>query len=1089
MNSQSSTNFSQITSRTQDSVGKVGYPASSSRSRIATRIRPTCVALLALFAAILPGFAFVLDTGVFEVDTGLSFNRDVRPILAENCFACHGPDSAARKANLRLDRREMALARGVMAAGDPQRSKLILRVFAIDSARRMPPPSSHKKLTGAQKDTLRRWVAQGANYEQHWSLAPLPASVIVPKVQNTQSRIQNPIDSFVLARLKKEGIRPSPAASREIWLRRVSLDLLGLPPTLEEIEAYLSDRPDWSDEKVVDRLLASPHFGERMATPWLDVARYADSYGYQSDQLCTTWPYRDWVVSAFNQNFPYSDFITWQVAGDLLPRPTSDSRLATAFNRLHRMTNEGGSVPEEWRLEGVADRVNTFGMAFLGFTLECARCHDHKFDPITQRDYYSLSAFFNTIDEHGLYDRADIVPSPSILVPTSTMQTSVQTIFRDRFRYARQDITKAQRDQDSAFQDWLKQPRSAEIPGETGRFSFETFEGTRVPNLSPGATKHGARQDDVSLVDGKVGKAIELDGENNVNFPDLGRFTRHTPFTLAFWMWDPRIAAEPAVTYQACSGTDTGPHGYDLLLEKGRLSARMFRHWPGNGIGIRTKESVPKQTWTHVTVTYDGSSRADGFRIYLNGKIAEREILRDRLYKGTGVHTLAFGQRFRDKGFKGGRIDELRIFERNLSSMEVAQLADGRTLTDALSNPIGNEARLREYYFAALDPEMRKIRERLIKLNQDVVANEDAQLEVAVMEEMPQARPTYVLERGRYDAPKTPRNLVRRDTPKAILPFPTDESRNRLGLARWLTSPENPLTARVAVNRIWAMLMGRGLVETQEDFGYQGKPPSHPELLDWLARDFIKTGWNVKSLLKKIVLSATYRQDSSLRSDLKIRDPQNVLLARGPAHRLSAEQVRDLALAASGLLDRRVGGPPVSPYQPGDLWREANTMSPAYKQSVGADLYRRSLYTVWKRTAPMPNMLVFDSMSREVCAARRGTTNTPLQSLVLLNDPQFVEAARVLAEEALKHDSDIIGRIRFAFRRLSGRIPTSRELSALEKLVIQQRAFYSSDLNSAARVASLGDRKADSALSAADVAAMTVTVQVILNSDSVVWKR
>ena len=849
-----------------------------------------------------------------------------------------------------------------------------------------------------------------------------------------------------------------------------------------------------------------------MAGPWLDAARYADSYGYQSDLLSTTWPYRDWVVRAFNQNMPYSDFITGQIAGDLLPSAAKESKLATAFNRLHRMTNEGGSVAEEWRLEGVADRVNTFGMAFLGLTLECARCHDHKFDPISQRDYYALSAFFNSIDEYGLYDRADIIPAPSMLLPDAN-QESIAARLKASIESLNAEITTARREREPAFRIWLGENKGPIVPDEIGRFSFESFEGGKVLNQAPGATKHGAPQDEVPLVEGKVGKAVQLDGENNVHFPELGRFHRATPFTVAFWMWDPRIAAEPAVVFQACSGTDTGPHGYDLLTEEGRLSARIFRHWPGNAIGVRTKQSVPKETWTHVTVTYDGSSRASGFRIYFNGGPAELEITRDNIYKGTGVHTLTFGQRFRDKGFKGGRIDEVRLFDRNLTPLESAHLADNQSLAAALRNPAEHEASLREYYFAGIDPQTRGLAQRLNMLRQEFVANEDAQLEVAVMEEMGLPRQAYILARGMYDAPKTAANRVNRDTPRAILPFSSAAPRDRLGLAKWLTDPNNPLTARVAVNRFWAQFFGKGLVESQEDFGYQGRPPTHPDLLDWLARDFMNPGvrafnrsgppstsssgvqsignpipWGVKRLMKKIVLSATYRQASAVRPDLASSDPDNLLLARGPSHRLSAEQIRDVALAASGLLDRRIGGPPVSPYQPGDLWREANSMSPAYKQSVGGDLYRRSLYTVWKRTAPMPNMLTFDSPSREVCSARRSSTNTPLQALVLLNDPQFVEAARVLAEEAVKYSRSADGQIQFAFRRLAGRNPHPSEMRLLAGLA-RQRGAYASDPAAAEKLLKIGERKADSSLPAPEVAAMTVLVQVILNSDAVVWKR
>jgi hypothetical protein len=1076
----------------------------------------------------------------------VGFNHDIRPILIENCLTCHGQDQGKRMAGLRLDRREEAISHGAIVPGKPEQSQLIARIFATDS-RIMPPVASHKRLTPAQRSLLRRWIAEGAKYERHWAFVAPPAHVAVPAVKNS-AWCRGPIDRFVLARLEREGLRPSPEADRVTWLRRVTLDLTGLPPTPAEADAFRADRSPDAYGRVVDRLLASPRYGERMAAPWLDVARYADSYGYQSDQLCPTWPYRDWVVKAFNSNLSYDRFITWQVAGDLLPNATREQRLATAFNRLHRMTNEGGSVAEEWRIEGVADRVRTLGTAFLGLTLECARCHDHKYDPITQRNYYSMTAFFNSIDEHGLYDRADIVPSPSLLLPTPAQERELADAQAALAR-AEQRQTQLRTDREAAFRDWLARPQQPTLPDMTGRFDFEETSGSTLKNSAPGATQNGARQEDLVSVEGHTGRGVEFDGDNNVNFPELGRFSRHTPFTLAFWMRDARQVAEPAVVFQACAGTDVGPHGYDLMIENGRLSARLYRHWPGNGIGVRTLQAVTKDTWTHVAVTYDGSSRAAGFHIYLDGRPAQTEVLRDKICKDTEQNTLVFGQRFRDRGFKGGRIDDLTIFTRDLTPLEIAQLHDGHSLAAALADekftsgkaeiaesqksaevahpnslflnahrstlnapasilnaqrstlnalfpnaqrltPNAPLADLRAYYFSAIDPKTRRAAAQLAAARQQVVAAETAQFEVAVMEETPQPRPTYRLARGRYDAATTEADRVGRETPADVFPFPIGLRRDRLGLAQWMTRPDNPLTARVAVNRFWAILFGKGLVETVEDFGIQGKPPTHPELLDWLARDFLRSGWDVKALLKQIVLSSTYRQASALPPDLRERDPQNDLLARGPSHRLSAEAIRDTALAAAGLLDERMGGPPVSPYQPGDLWTESNSMSPAYRQSVGGDLYRRSLYTVWKRTAPMPNMTSFDAPSREVCLARRQTTNTPLQALILLDDPQFVEAARALGERMLKEAGPTVPeRVRFAFRCLATREPTPAEQQLLVRLYEGQRALFHGSPDEATKLIHIGDRKPDAALAPDELAAATVVAQTVLNLDATVWTR
>ncbi len=624
------------------------------------------------------------------------YNKDVRPILSENCFACHGPDSAARQAGLRLDRPGWS------------GKKLLERVLADE----MPPASTHKTLSAAQKATLRRWVQSGAAYEKHWSF-------VSPSTSSPLLGSGATIDALVSERLKKEGQNFSPEAPREDWLRRVSLDLTGLPPTLSEIDQFLQDQTPQAYEKVVDRLLKSPHFGETMATPWLDLARYGDSYGYQSDLLETVWPYRDWVVSAFNKNLPYDQFLTRQLAGDLLPNATNETRLATAFNRLHRMTNEGGSVPEEWRTEAVADRVKTFGTAFLGLTLECARCHDHKFDPVTQKDYYRISAFFSSIDEHGLYDAGHITPTPSLLLPT---REQVRTLGE-----AREAVAQAER----ALVLARRRPGTPSNVNANRLIyaGFETLDGI-------------AHAETVPLVEGKVGKAIQLDGENNVSFPGLP-FTRHTPFSIAFYLKDTRGSRESVVVYTATDGTDTGPYGYDLTLQNGILTARMMRHWPGNAIAVRTKSAVvPKNTWIKVMVTYDGSSQASGLKIWVNNQLSPTQILKNKLYKGIGTHTLTFGQRFRDKGFQGGLIDEVEIYSRATGPGQDAPTPEAGQAEVALS----------------------LAREKIWRA-------EDSMLEVMTMEELPAPRPTYTLTRGAYDAEKTEKNRVTPGTPEFLPPL------------------------------------------------------------------------------------------------------------------------------------------------------------------------------------------------------------------------------------------------------------------------------------------------------------------------------
>ncbi|MFM7323134.1 MAG: DUF1553 domain-containing protein, partial [Armatimonadota bacterium] len=913
----------------------------------------------------------------------------------------------------------------------------------------MPPPSTHRTLSKTDLAKVVRWIRAGAKYEPHWAFTPLPDTVAIPG----GSKATHPIDAFVGAKLRAAGLRPAPRASKQRLLRRLSLDLIGLPPTPEEIAAFEADSSPDAYAKVIDRLLASPRYGERMASPWLDLARYADSYGYQSDQLSPTWPYRDWVIRAFNRNLPYDRFLIEQIAGDLLPGADREQRLATTFNRLHRMTNEGGSVAEEWRLEYVADRVRTVGTAFLGLTIECARCHDHKFDPVSQRDYYSLTAYFNSIDEYGLYNQSDIVPTPTLLLPTPDQDRAL-TAARNAAIEAEQAFTDIRNSREGAFEAWRREVGAVRpIPDLLGEFDFERTQAGGSPNRVSGASG-AVLAEGAAVAPGRSGNGIRLDGESSIQFPGLAPFTRHTPWTISFWMKDARAVDGAAVVYQACSGTDAGFHGYDLTVDRGILEARIFRHWPGNAIGVRTQRPIAKDAWTHVAVAYDGSSRARGLRILVNGRPVATEIVRDHLEKGIGRHTLVFGQRFRDKGFKDGTFDDIRIHGRALTDLEVAHLVDGIALD---ATPTDTPA-WQNYHAGAIDTESRAAAARLASARERIWQAEDPILEVPAMEEMPRTRPTHVLSRGRYDAPRNDQNRVARAVPAAFeIKGKPSRAGDRLALARWMTSPGHPLVARVAVNRIWAQIFGTGIVETTEDFGIQGRSPSHPELLDWLARDFVAHGWDLKRLIRTIVTSETYRRDSTGTPADRAADPSNRLLARGPSHRLSAEAIRDGALHAAGLLVDRAGGPPVSPYQPGDLWRETNTMSPGYNQSKGDDLYRRSVYTVIKRTAPIPNMIALDSGAREVCTARRSNTNTPLQALVLLNDPQFVEAARVVAERVSKHN-DPIGQ---AFLRLAGRSPSQSERAALLDLRNSQRALFTADPAAARALLTVGERTVD----------------------------
>jgi hypothetical protein len=1009
----------------------------------------------------------VIGAGVCAQEP-VRFNRDIRPILSAHCYACHGPDRAARKAGLRLDDRDIAIQRGAIAPGLPDKSEMIAHIFSEDPETVMPPPRAKKPLSAAQKEKLRRWIEQGAPYERHWAFLPIPEEVPVPQVAPEASWIRNPIDAFVLNRLRQEKMQPAPEASRETWIRRVTFDLTGLPTTLEEIDAFLADSGPDAYARVVDRLLQSPAYGERMANDWLDVARYADTYGYQADRLTHLWPWRDWLIRAFQKNLPYDQFILWQLAGDMLPGATRDQKLATAFNRLHRQTNEGGSIAEEFRVENVADRVRTTGLAFLGLTLECARCHDHKYDPITTKNYYQLSAFFNNIDEFGLYAHfTETAPTPAMLLYEKDQE--------QQHRELRRRI----REKEAEWRSYVEGKR----PATPAKFP---------PIAAPKPVAHYTFEDakpagDYRVVPGKFGKALEFGGDEPFLCPKAGEYGRTQPLSMALWLRPAELQARAVVLHRSRAAEDSAFRGYSLVLDQGHIVVSLVHFWPGNALEIRTTEAVPLNTWSHVTFTYDGSSKAAGLNLYVNGKRINPSVVRDCLTRDI-VHraewgdydsknvTLSLGARFRDAGFRKGRIDELEIFDRDLSAAEVARVAG--------SKPPGDEPARFEHWWhhdrrsLALRQELRKLREQ----ENDFVGKIP---QIMVMQELPVRRETHLLFRGAYDAP---REIVEPDVPAGIFPFPASLPRNRLGFARWLLDDRHPLTARVAVNRYWQVFFGRGLVATAEDFGSQGTTPMHPELLDWLARRFIDSGWNVQELCKLIVLSSTYRQSSRL-SDVQwlARDPDNALLARGPSGRLPAEMIRDSALATSGLLVRKVGGPSVYPYQPAGLWEESGT-NQVYHQAKGEGLYRRSLYTFWRRTMPPPSMITFDAPSREWCLARRERTATPLQSLVLLNDLQFVEAARVLAEK-LFAEPDLPGRLTKVFRLATSRQPSARELELLTRMYQEQKARFDRQPKRVDAFLKVGDSPRNTNLPASEHAALTVVTQALMNHYDCVMKR
>ncbi|WP_063767974.1 DUF1553 domain-containing protein [Verrucomicrobium sp. BvORR106] len=1074
-------------------------------------------------------------------DSPVSFNFQVQPILAGSCYQCHGPDEKQRKGGLRLDVREAALKDGVIVPGKPEASSLIERLFTSDEDEVMPPPDSHKTIDTPQREVLKKWIAEGASYERHWSFTP-PRSPAVPLPTTADAKalasfpITNPVDAFVLDHLRVKGHQPALPASRERWLRRVTFDLTGLPPTLQEMDAFLADTSPQAYETVVDRLLASQRYGERMATDWLDAARYADSYGRHEDAESIVWPYRDWVIQAFNDNLPYDEFIVRQTAGDeLSDRPRTAEVLATTFNRLVPQSNEAGSNEEEFRQEHVADRIKTNATAILGLTLECARCHDHKYDPLTQREYYQMAAFFNNIAELGLFPRQTAgIPAPGHLLMSSADEERNLAMLQE-IKQAEAAWDTLQRNSRERYEAWVDEHGKPPPATPTSHYEFESVgekkRGQRKlfsDSLHPDKFTGVARQS-IEPSEGVRGLGLRFEDDNGARFPGVGVFRRSDPFSIALWIRPEESQSRAVVIHRTRSGLDAASRGYELLLNELHPEFSLSHYAPGNSIRIHSKTAIPLNAWTHIIASYDGSSRSTGLRLYVNGKAAEAEVISDHLYRDILYRpewgdydavrlqdnideddvALSIGYRPNDKIIKNATFDDFKIFDKTLSPNEAALLAlppqppkkqeergflagiwyglthpfVGRAPDVAPTPDAGYEAWLRD-----LDPQGKAALKRLhdLRTAQDDLVNHAR--EIMVMREMEPRRATFVLARGQFDQPG---EQVFPETPASILPLPADFPRNRLGLARWYVDRRNPLTARVAVNRIWQVFFGRGIVGTSEDFGIQGELPTHPELLDWLAVDFMDQGWDVKRLCRIVVLSSTYRQSSTPQDPQLLKDdPDNRLLARGPRHRLSAEMIRDNALAISGLLTPTMGGPPTRPYLPENLYEDSGVQM-TYKQSHGEALWRRSLYTFWKRTLPPPTMTIFDAPSREFCLTRRETTSTPMQSLAMMNAPEFVEAARALAERLIRtYPQDRTARIAEAFRLTSSRSPRAGETSVLLKLLEEEHLHYTQAPQEAEALRrGNGEHPADLDLPGAEVAATTMLIRVLLGSEEALLKE
>jgi len=1033
----------------------------------------------------------------------LDYNIHVKPVLSDKCFACHGPDKAKQKAGLRLDVPEIAFAallenpgKVAIDPGNLNGSELFHRIISSDPEYKMPLPESHLSLSPKEKAILIKWIEDGAQYKPHWSFVK-PEAPDVPKVRN-EDWVINPVDNFILHKLEQEKLSPSPEADKELLLRRVSLDLTGLPPSLQEIEEFVKDTSPNAYEKQVDRLLNSVHYGEKMSVDWLDLARFSDSHGYTVDRLRDMSPYRDWVIRSFNENFPYDKFIHWQLAGDLMPDPTQDMIIATAFNRNHQQNMEGGIVEEEFQAEYVVDRTNTLGDAFLGLSVGCARCHDHKFDPLTQKNYYELFSFFNNIKEAGQISWDDAMPTPTLMLPTQEQEKII--------RYIKTSITEQEKktDQlkniaDPAFHKWLdsrvwKNLSNEKIPraGLIAKYSFD--EGTlrnSVNAKQSGMMKQLTGAEKPVFARRKAGQALALNGDHWLDLNPVGVFRKSEAFTIGIWVNIPKDFKEGVIFHKSNSERLYNFRGYHLYFKDHKLELNMAHTAPSNAITRITTQDVARDKWIQLTVTYDGSSKASGLKLYIDGievpmETSMDQLTKDILFQSKEQPALQIGAWDRGFGFKGGSVDDILVYDRVLTTFEIKIIAQQASWSDLIAqNKELSEAalnELKEYYLTIVDPGLLDARKELERMRTVLADSTEPVRELMVMQEMPKANKTFVLIRGNYDAPG---EEVFPNTPASILAFPKDLPRNRYGLAQWLTHKDHPLTARVAVNRFWQNFFGVGLVKTSEDFGNQGEFPSHPELLDWLAIRFRESGWKVKELNKLIVMSATYRQGSKVTPEIREKDPDNRLLARGPAFRLSAEMIRDNALAASGLLNRKIGGESVKPYQPEGLWQINNTN---YVPDTGEAVYRRSLYVLVKRTVPHPTLATFDGTSRSYCVVRRQKTNTPLQALVTLNDPTFIEAACALGEQMAK-ESDGRKAIINTYVKLTGRTPSPKEVDLLVDLQKNQLKKFNLHPEKAKGWINAGQYKVEKNLDSALIGANAVVASTIMNSDATLTKR
>ena len=1028
----------------------------------------------------------------------VSFNRDIRPILSSKCFHCHGPSDKFRKAKLRLDLEKSALSErdGIRAIipGSLDESELWHRILSDDPEEMMPPPESKKPMSKEEISLFKTWIAEGAKWEDHWSFSAIKQPAL-PEVSNPDWS-RNPIDRFVLRNLDKRGLKPSPEADRRTLARRLFLDLTGLPPSPAEVKGFLDDKSPDALERLVDRLLSSDGYAERMTLVWMDAARYGDTSVFHDDGPRTMWPWRDWVLNAYKNNMPFDQFTIEQLAGDLLPESTVDQKIASGFNRNHATTDEGGVIAEEFRVEYVVDRVKTTANVWMGLTMECAQCHSHMYDPISQEEYYSFYAFYNNNADPGMQTRRGN-QAPVVNVESSDQKKKKAELEKKNGEISKKQDARRKVAQKS-FDEWTEEQflnagekKTPVAPsGLVSHLPLDNFEKNLTPDIARNTTDcrlHGKAK---PIGNAKFNGGLKIEGNGFVELKGFKDPTWNKPFSYGCWVKTSNGNQNGAVFAKMDEGN--AYRGFDLWLQGGKPGAHIIHKWQDNAVKVVGKKKIAAKKWQHVFITYDGSGRAAGTRVYLNGEKLDHTVEADGLTATIATDKpLRLGRRFSTSITNGVEIDDVRFYDRELTSIEVQSLFGSDLITPLLALAASDRTpeqtkTLFDHYLNSIDKPYQALAREKDKVNGELASLGKTKITSMIMADNPanKMRKTYLLMRGQYSSPDKSKEFTP-DTPGFLPPMKEDLPKTRLGLAKWIVDPQHPLTARVAVNRHWQTIFGRGLTDTPSDFGSQGNWPTHPDLINWLAADFRKNGWDVKRAIKQMVTSATYLQSSVTRPEHLEKDPVNLYHARAPRFRMMGEFVRDNALAISGLLQRDFGGSGVKPYQPPGLWVEVSLSGGRkFIRDKGEKLYRRSMYTYWKRSAPQPALMAFDTPTREVCVLQRQRTNTPMQALVTLNDDQFVEAARHFARRILSSGKKTFpDKLNFAFEWATGRPADQLRIDVLKEFYDEQSKVFKDDPKRADELLSVGESPRDEKLDPYDHAAWTLLASIILNLD------